>query len=169
MRCWRHVPTSHTHTPPHEHSSTFAQSSRDVRDMTNSMLTLLLCVGCVVADLCVGSGERSPPGYWNILCGVWGWMFVQVNRWLQSILYPWLSEPRGALYGALLHTGHITYRSKLIPTSILLSHFIFTHSSYAAVCQWHDLCVAVFEWSVKDCRAGWDLMGCDWEWWGCWW
>lgn len=36
---------------------------------------------------------------------------------------------------ALLHTGHITYRIKLIPTSILLSHFIFTHSSYAAVCQ----------------------------------
>lgn len=61
MRFWRHVPTSHTHSSTRMHGACTMQPAPAVRDMTNSMLTRLLCVGCVVADLCVGSLGEKPP------------------------------------------------------------------------------------------------------------
>lgn len=112
--------------------------------------------------MCRLGGEKPPR---LLKYSTWGLRLnVCTGKSMVAVNTPpiWLSEARRGEQGrteagetpAHLHTGHITYSSKLIPTSILLSHFIFTRRNYVAVYQGHDLCVAVFEWSVKDCRAG---------------
>lgn len=122
------MPTSHTHSSTHMHAAHKMQPAPAVRDMTNSMLTRLLCVCCVVADLCVGSGGKKPPrllqySTWGLRLNVCtGKSIVAVN------ILPTAKRVERGEQGtppAHLRTGHVTYRSKLIPTSILHSHFIF--------------------------------------------